>query len=78
MLFFERALNCAVTVTVSDEVPATGTGTLIIQLEDVNDNAPIIEERAIRVSLSQILFQTNTHVQHFVNINVILLLPGVQ
>lgn len=32
-----------------DEVPATGTGTLIIQLEDVNDNAPTIEERDIRV-----------------------------
>ncbi|XP_053292155.1 cadherin-1 isoform X1 [Pleuronectes platessa] len=33
----------------NDEVPATGTGTLIIQLEDVNDNAPIIEERTIKV-----------------------------
>uniref|UniRef100_A0A8C9ZDM0 Cadherin domain-containing protein n=1 Tax=Sander lucioperca TaxID=283035 RepID=A0A8C9ZDM0_SANLU len=33
----------------NDEVPATGTGTLIIQLEDVNDNAPTIEERAIKV-----------------------------
>ncbi|XP_019949845.2 cadherin-1 [Paralichthys olivaceus] len=33
----------------NDEVPATGTGTLIIKLEDVNDNAPVIEERAIRV-----------------------------
>lgn len=35
-----------------DDVPATGTGTLIIQLEDVNDNAPTIEERAITVCVS--------------------------
>ncbi|XP_034464880.1 B-cadherin-like [Hippoglossus hippoglossus] len=33
----------------NDDVPATGTGTLIIQLDDVNDNAPIIEERTIKV-----------------------------
>ncbi|XP_040905076.1 cadherin-1 isoform X3 [Toxotes jaculatrix] len=33
----------------SDEIPATGTGTLIIQLEDVNDNAPVIVDRAISV-----------------------------
>ncbi|XP_040034112.2 cadherin-1 isoform X2 [Gasterosteus aculeatus] len=33
----------------NDDVPATGTGTLIIQLEDVNDNAPTIEERSIRL-----------------------------
>uniref|UniRef100_A0A672FSW6 Cadherin-1 n=1 Tax=Salarias fasciatus TaxID=181472 RepID=A0A672FSW6_SALFA len=32
-----------------DEVPATGTGTLVIQLEDVNDNAPTIEERSFKV-----------------------------
>ncbi|KAF3708625.1 Cadherin-1 Epithelial cadherin [Channa argus] len=31
-----------------DTLPATGTGTLIIQLEDVNDNAPTIEEREIK------------------------------
>ncbi|XP_062286962.1 B-cadherin [Scomber scombrus] len=33
----------------NDEVPATGTGTLIIQLEDVNDNAPSIVEREFTV-----------------------------
>uniref|UniRef100_A0A3Q1G2U5 Cadherin-1 n=1 Tax=Acanthochromis polyacanthus TaxID=80966 RepID=A0A3Q1G2U5_9TELE len=32
-----------------DEVPATGTATLMIQLEDVNDNAPTIIERAFKV-----------------------------
>ena len=37
----------------ADEVPATGTGTLVIELEDVNDNAPIIEERKIRVCNKQ-------------------------
>uniref|UniRef100_A0AAR2KMH9 Cadherin domain-containing protein n=1 Tax=Pygocentrus nattereri TaxID=42514 RepID=A0AAR2KMH9_PYGNA len=31
-----------------DDVPATGTGTLVIELKDVNDNAPTIEEREIR------------------------------
>ncbi|KAL0154068.1 hypothetical protein M9458_050642 [Cirrhinus mrigala] len=29
--------------------PATGTGTLIIELENVNDNPPVINERTIRI-----------------------------
>uniref|UniRef100_A0A3P9HFK9 Cadherin domain-containing protein n=1 Tax=Oryzias latipes TaxID=8090 RepID=A0A3P9HFK9_ORYLA len=33
----------------NDPVPATGTGTLIIILEDVNDNAPAIVERETQV-----------------------------
>ncbi|KAJ8339954.1 hypothetical protein SKAU_G00345870, partial [Synaphobranchus kaupii] len=33
----------------NDDIPATGTGTLVIQLKDVNDNAPIIEERTIKI-----------------------------
>ncbi|KAE8280224.1 Cadherin-1 Epithelial cadherin [Larimichthys crocea] len=33
----------------NDEVPATGTGTLMITLDDVNDNAPTIEERKIKL-----------------------------
>ncbi|KAL7830910.1 hypothetical protein SRHO_G00304120 [Serrasalmus rhombeus] len=36
-----------------DPVPATGTGTLVIELKDVNDHAPIIEEREIRVCNKQ-------------------------
>ncbi|XP_029306156.1 B-cadherin [Cottoperca gobio] len=47
----------------NDEVPATGTGTLIIHLEDVNDNAPTIDERAIKVcnkeSVPQLLSVTD-------------------
>uniref|UniRef100_I3JV25 Cadherin domain-containing protein n=1 Tax=Oreochromis niloticus TaxID=8128 RepID=I3JV25_ORENI len=32
-----------------DAVPATGTGTLIIQLEDVNDNVPVIKQHEIKM-----------------------------
>ncbi|CAL8254131.1 unnamed protein product [Lota lota] len=35
--------------TDNDAVPATGTGTLEIELEDVNDNIPSIIERSIKV-----------------------------
>ncbi|XP_071368176.1 B-cadherin-like isoform X1 [Centroberyx affinis] len=47
----------------NDEVPATGTGTLLIQLEDVNDNAPTVNERTIKVcnkeSVPQLLSVTD-------------------
>ncbi|XP_048042321.1 B-cadherin isoform X5 [Megalobrama amblycephala] len=32
-----------------DKTPATGTGTLVIELSDVNDNAPVINERNIKI-----------------------------
>ncbi|KAJ8417812.1 hypothetical protein AAFF_G00226550 [Aldrovandia affinis] len=41
-----RALILAID---NGDIPATGTGTLMIELEDVNDNAPIIEERMVTV-----------------------------
>uniref|UniRef100_A0A8P4KM51 Cadherin-1 n=1 Tax=Dicentrarchus labrax TaxID=13489 RepID=A0A8P4KM51_DICLA len=52
-----------VSLTSPDEVPATGTGTLIILLTDVNDNAPTIDERELKVcnknSASQLLSVTD-------------------
>ncbi|KAF4094396.1 hypothetical protein AMELA_G00014610 [Ameiurus melas] len=41
-----RALILAVD---NDDLPATGTGTLVIELQDVNDNGPIIEDRVINI-----------------------------
>lgn len=49
-----------------DEVPATGTGTLIIQLEDVNDNAPIVEEREITVCLIYQMLYSLDVFDHFI------------
>ncbi|XP_051757054.1 B-cadherin-like isoform X35 [Ctenopharyngodon idella] len=40
----------AIILAVDDgDAPATGTGTLIIELSDVNDNAPVINERNIEI-----------------------------
>lgn len=41
----------AIILAVDDDAtsPATGTGTLVIELENVNDNAPVINERNIKV-----------------------------
>ncbi|XP_043120152.1 B-cadherin-like [Puntigrus tetrazona] len=35
----------------NDDEPATGTGTLVIKLLDVNDNAPVLEERRVPMCL---------------------------
>uniref|UniRef100_A0A3B3VLL5 Cadherin domain-containing protein n=1 Tax=Poecilia latipinna TaxID=48699 RepID=A0A3B3VLL5_9TELE len=46
---FVKEDKCTVLIGAYDDggCEATGTGTLIIKLEDVNDNAPIIEEQSI-------------------------------
>lgn len=36
-------------IVFSDDEPATSTGTLIIHLSDVNDNAPVLEQRKIQM-----------------------------
>ncbi|KAG9341366.1 hypothetical protein JZ751_019472, partial [Albula glossodonta] len=36
-------------IFMEDDVPATGTGTLLIELQDVNDNAPTIDQGDIRI-----------------------------
>ncbi|XP_073706311.1 B-cadherin [Garra rufa] len=37
----------------NDDEPATGTGTLVIKLLDVNDNAPVLEERSLSMCLTE-------------------------
>ncbi|XP_076829092.1 cadherin-1-like [Brachyhypopomus gauderio] len=37
----------------NDPVPTTGTGTLVIELQDVNDNPPVIEERSFKLCNKQ-------------------------
>ncbi|XP_073691820.1 B-cadherin-like isoform X2 [Garra rufa] len=40
----------AIVLAVDDDAsPATGTGTLLIELENVNDNPPVINERSIQI-----------------------------
>ncbi|XP_035273192.1 B-cadherin-like [Anguilla anguilla] len=36
-----------------DVVPATGTGTLIIDLDDVNDNSPLVDQREVSICNEQ-------------------------
>ncbi|KAL1257097.1 hypothetical protein QQF64_012642 [Cirrhinus molitorella] len=36
-----------------DDEPATGTGTLVIKLLDVNDNAPVLEEQSVSICLTE-------------------------
>uniref|UniRef100_A0A3B4EYX4 Cadherin domain-containing protein n=1 Tax=Pundamilia nyererei TaxID=303518 RepID=A0A3B4EYX4_9CICH len=52
------------TIGAYDDVPATGTGILIIQLEDVNDNAPIIEQHEIMVCLISHQLNRCFHLTH--------------
>ncbi|KAI2653389.1 Cadherin-1 [Labeo rohita] len=37
----------------NDDEPATGTGTLVIKLMDVNDNAPVLEQRSVSMCLTE-------------------------
>ncbi|XP_016308464.1 B-cadherin [Sinocyclocheilus anshuiensis] len=37
----------------NDDEPTTGTGTLVIKLLDVNDNAPVLEERRVPMCLKE-------------------------
>lgn len=42
-----KALHCGLSTL--DDIPATGTGTLVIEIEDVNDSRPTIREKTITV-----------------------------
>ncbi|XP_015242629.1 PREDICTED: cadherin-3-like [Cyprinodon variegatus] len=45
----DNRYTAIITAYDDDQIPATGTGTLIIELEDVNDNPPVIEEREFKM-----------------------------
>ncbi|XP_036390608.1 B-cadherin-like [Megalops cyprinoides] len=48
--FYEDGVYEAIILAIdSDEIPATGTGTLLIELQDVNDNAPTINENSFSI-----------------------------
>uniref|UniRef100_A0A3Q2D849 Cadherin-1 n=1 Tax=Cyprinodon variegatus TaxID=28743 RepID=A0A3Q2D849_CYPVA len=51
----DNRYTAIITAYDDDQIPATGTGTLIIELEDVNDNPPVIEEREFKEPVPQIL-----------------------
>ncbi len=51
MLALDRLCRLLYVFVSVDDEPTTGTGTLVIKLLDVNDNAPVLEERRVPMCL---------------------------